>query len=152
MFRNKAKRRLASHPKFYFFDAGVYRVVRPTGPLNQPEEVDGIALETLVIQHLRAWCDHTQESHGLYYWRTADQVEVDAVVYGHSGLWAFEVKNSETVRNSDARGLRSFSRDYPMAICAVIYRGQHRLVKDGILWIPAEHFLRDLVPGVPPTR
>lgn len=151
VFRNKVKRRLASHPKFYFFDAGVYRAFRPTGPLNKPEEIDGIALESLVIQHLRAWCDHTSAPHKLYYWRTADQVEVDAVVYGESGLWAFEVKNSDTVRNADAAGLRSFARDYPMAKCAVIYRGQQRLVRDGIHWIPAEQFFGDLVPNVPPA-
>ncbi|RPI66528.1 MAG: DUF4143 domain-containing protein [Ignavibacteriae bacterium] len=151
VFRNKAKRRLASHPKFYFFDAGVYRAFRPTGPLNKPEEIDGIALESLVIQHLRAWCDHTTAPHKLYYWRTADQVEVDAVVYGEQGLWAFEVKNSDTVRSADATGLRSFARDYPIAKCVVIYRGQQRLVRDGIHWIPAEQFFGDLVPNVPPA-
>ncbi|MCO6465709.1 MAG: ATP-binding protein [Bradyrhizobiaceae bacterium] len=149
VFRKKTQRRLTTHPKFYFFDAGVYRAFRPVGPLNKPEEIDGIVLESLVIQHLRAWCDYTHARHELFYWRTADQVEVDAVVYGHDGLWAFEVKNTQTIRNADASGLRSFKREYPIATCAVIYRGQHHLVRDGIRWIPADLFLRSLTPNTP---
>ena len=32
VFTKRAKRRLASHPKFFFFDCGVYRALRRTGP------------------------------------------------------------------------------------------------------------------------
>lgn len=42
-------------PKFYFFDTGVFRTVRPKGTLDRPEEIDGAALEGLIAQHLRAW-------------------------------------------------------------------------------------------------
>jgi predicted AAA+ superfamily ATPase len=31
-FTRRAKRRLAAHPKFFFFDVGVYRALRPAGP------------------------------------------------------------------------------------------------------------------------
>jgi predicted AAA+ superfamily ATPase len=54
IFSKKAKRRLTVHPKFYFFDVGVYRTLRPMGPLDAPEEVDGIALKTLFLQELIA--------------------------------------------------------------------------------------------------
>jgi hypothetical protein len=36
-----------AHPKFYFFDAGVYRSLRPRGPVDRPEEIAGAALEGL---------------------------------------------------------------------------------------------------------
>ncbi len=39
---------------FFLFDAGVYRTIRPTGPLDSPGEIDGPSLETLVYQELRA--------------------------------------------------------------------------------------------------
>ena len=55
IFTKRAKRNLSSHPKFYFFDAGVFRSIRPAGPLDAPQEIDGAALEGLVAQHLRAW-------------------------------------------------------------------------------------------------
>lgn len=41
IFAKRAKRRLVSHPKFYFFDVGLYRTLRPVGPLDMPEEVGG---------------------------------------------------------------------------------------------------------------
>ena len=34
VFTRRAKRRLVAHPKFYFFDAGVFRAIRPRGPLE----------------------------------------------------------------------------------------------------------------------
>ena len=37
---------MVQHPKFYYFDAGVYRKLRHSGPLDSPEEIDGAALET----------------------------------------------------------------------------------------------------------
>jgi hypothetical protein len=36
-FRKRAKRKVVAHPKFYLFDAGVYRAVRPRGPLDTPD-------------------------------------------------------------------------------------------------------------------
>ena len=36
-FTRRAARRLTGHPKFFLFDAGVYRRLRPRGPLDRPE-------------------------------------------------------------------------------------------------------------------
>ena len=54
IFSKRAKRRMAAHPKFYFFDAGVYRTLRPNGPLDMPEQIEGASLETLFLQELMA--------------------------------------------------------------------------------------------------
>ena len=59
VFAKRAKRQLVGHDKFYFFDAGVFRSIRPKGPLDRPAEIDGAALEGLVFQHLRAWNDYS---------------------------------------------------------------------------------------------
>lgn len=147
VFTRRAKRALAAHPKFYFFDAGVYRANRPTGPLDSPSEIDGAALEGLVAQHLRAWCDYTAGTHHLYYWQTRTQAEVDLILYGDSGLYALEVKNSVRVRPEDLRGLRAFGTDYPEARRLLLYCGHQRLLQDGVLCVPVDEFLRDLRPG-----
>ncbi len=55
VFSKRARRRVTSHPKFFWFDCGVFRSMRPAGPLDSPEEIAGGALEGLVAQHLRAW-------------------------------------------------------------------------------------------------
>ncbi|CAG4883191.1 protein of unknown function [Georgfuchsia toluolica] len=33
----------------------MFRSLRPAGPLDRPEEIEGMALEGLVAQYLRAW-------------------------------------------------------------------------------------------------
>jgi len=147
VFTRRAKRELAGHPKFYFFDTGVFRANRPAGPLDAPTEIDGLALEGLVAQHLRAWCDYSRGEHHLHYWQTRSKVEVDCVVYGESGLYALEVKNSSQVRKEDLRGLKNFAEDYPEARRFLIYRGKERLLIEGILCLPCEEFLRNLVPN-----
>ncbi|MBU1207676.1 MAG: AAA family ATPase, partial [Proteobacteria bacterium] len=76
VFTRRAKKGLAAHPKFYLFDTGVFRSLRPKGPLDRPEEIEGQALEGLVAQHLRAWIAYSWEKSELFFWRTRSGVEV----------------------------------------------------------------------------
>ncbi|MEX1120072.1 MAG: DUF4143 domain-containing protein [Terrimicrobiaceae bacterium] len=151
VFTRRAKRAMASHPKFYFFDVGVFRANRPAGPLDSPEEIAGAALEGLVGQHLRAWCAYSRDEHTLGYWQTRSQNEVDFVIYGPCGLFAVEVKNSGSVRPEDLRGLKAFGEDFPEARRYLLYRGKERLLRDGILCMPCEEFLRELRPNAFPS-
>jgi uncharacterized protein len=146
VFSRRAKRAVAVHPKFYFFDTGVYRANRPHGPLDLVHEIDGAALEGLVAQHLRAWCDYSSGDHALFYWQTRSQVEVDFVVYGERGLYAIEVKNSTKVRSEDLRSLKVFGEDYPQSHRYLLYRGRDRLKSEGILCMPCTEFLSQLEP------
>jgi predicted AAA+ superfamily ATPase len=146
IFTRKAKRTLVAHPKFYLFDTGVFRSLRPKGPLDRPEEIEGQALEGLVAQHLRAWMAYSRMKRDLFFWRTRSGVEVDFVVYGPDGLWGIEVKNTQRVRPDDLRGLRSFKTEYPRAKASLLYRGKDRLVTDGILCVPCRDFLAGLRP------
>ena len=82
----------------------------------------------------------------LYYWRTRAGTEVDFVVYGESGLQAFEVKNHGSVHSTDLRALRPFREDYPEAETAVLYRGPERSRVDGVWCVPVEEFLRQMMP------
>ena len=58
---------MVSHPKFYFFDAGVFTTLRPKGPLDSSQEISGAALEGLVAQHLRAWNAYNNNLFDIYY-------------------------------------------------------------------------------------
>jgi predicted AAA+ superfamily ATPase len=150
VFSRRAKRALAAHPKFYFFDVGVFRANRPTGPLDEPEAIVGAALEGLVAQHLRAWCSYAPGHHRLFFWRTRSQVEVDFIVYGEAGIEAIEVKNSARIHPEDLRGLKAFAADYPAARLTFLSRMQERLVIDGVTCLPVEEFLMGLTPAGPP--
>jgi len=146
VFSKRAKRALISHAKLYFFDCGVYRALRPAGPLDSREEIGGQSLEGLVFQHLRAWIDYREADLRIYFWRTIAGNEVDFVLYGNDGMYAIEVKSGAAVRAEDLRGLKSFGQDYPEARQALLYRGKERINKEGVLCIPIEEFLCRISP------
>jgi len=124
-FAKHAQRSLVQHPKFYYFDCGVFWQLRPKGPLDMPEEIAGVAFETLFLQHLRAIIDYYQLNLSIHYWRTTTGLEVDFILYGEAGLFAFELKSRKYIENRDFGGLRAFKNDYPMAHCYLIYGGEH---------------------------
>jgi predicted AAA+ superfamily ATPase len=146
VFTKRAKRQLAGHPKFFLFDAGVFRSLRPQGPLDRPEEIEGQALEGLVGQHLKAWIDYSGTKRELFFWRTRSGVEVDFVVYGPDGIYAIEVKNNRNVRPADMRGLRSFAEEYKESKTLLLYGGKDRMLKGNVLCMPCEEFLGNLHP------
>jgi predicted AAA+ superfamily ATPase len=146
VFTRRAKRQTVAHPKFFLFDAGVFRSLRPRGPLDRPEEVAGAALEGLVAQHLAGWIAYSERDCDLFYWRTRSGVEVDFVIYGEAGFWALEVKNSAVVRRADVRALGEFAKDYPEAEPVMLYRGKDRLEVGGVRCIPVADFLKQLSP------
>lgn len=146
-FTRRAKRDTITHPKFFLFDAGVFRSLRPRGPLDRPHEIEGAALEGLVAQHLRAWLAYRLNDAKLFFWRTRSGVEVDFVIHGAAGFWAIEVKNTARVRPEDLRGLEAFGTDYPQAGLVLLYRGTRR-ERRGRVWIlPVGDFLRALTPA-----
>ncbi|NOR53503.1 MAG: DUF4143 domain-containing protein [Candidatus Aminicenantes bacterium] len=147
VFTKRAKRAVIQHPKFYFFDTGVYRTLRPSGPLDRPAEIEGPALEGLVAQHIRAWIDYSHSSCKLYYWRTKAGTEVDFIIYGKEGFWAIEVKNTQRIRKNDLRPLKTFHQDYPECKPVFVYRGNEKLFVENILCIPCETFLKSIKPN-----
>ena len=144
VFQRRAKRELTTHPKFYFFDAGVYRAIRPKGPLDPIEEIDGAAIETLVAQELRAVNDGLDLGYELSFWRTRAGHEVDFVLYGERGLIAIEVKRSSRYREHDLANLRRFRDEYPVAQCMLFYGGERKYEIDGVRVLPLAGALRDL--------
>jgi predicted AAA+ superfamily ATPase len=144
VFTKRAKRRLIAHPKFYFFDAGVYRAIRPRGALDTPEEAEGAALETLLLQELRAINDALGLEYELSYWRTADGHEVDFVLYGPGGLYGMEIKRSSRYTRADLKGLRAFKADYPMATVFLFYGGEHVRQEEGVQILPVTYALTHL--------
>ena len=147
VFKQDAKQTLSTHPKFYFFDAGVYRTLQPAS-IDICLSIEA-ALEGLVAQHLVAWRDYTAEKHELNFWRTRSDKEVDFILYGPLGFWAIEVKNSDMIRPKDLDGLLAFGEDYPEAKLILLYRGKEKLLKNNVLCLPCEDFLKKLCPEKP---
>lgn len=136
VFSKRAKRTMTAHPKFLFFDVGVFRSIRPRGPLDSPEEIDGPALETLFCQELRALNDYFDMGYNLAFWRTQSKIEVDFVVHGELGLRAFEIKRTTKLRTADLSGLHYFISDYPQAKAYCLYGGTREYESNGIRVLP----------------
>lgn len=152
VFSKRSKRRLVAHPKFYLFDTGIYRAIRPRGPLDTPEEIDGACLETLLFQELRAINDALGLEYKLYYWRTSDGTEVDFVCYGPRGLLAFEIKRAERYNMRDLTGLKAFKKDYPMAQCHLLYGGDSPRTEQDMAILPFQkilHYLPEIMQQLP---
>ncbi len=136
VFTQRAKRALVSRPKFYFFDVGVFRTLRPQGPLDSVSEAEGPALETLFVQEVRALNDYYEWGFQLYFWRTQQDLEVDFVLYGKKGIIAFEIKRSDKYKASDLKALQAFGEDYPEARLYFLYGGSRREYHGRIEIIP----------------
>jgi predicted AAA+ superfamily ATPase len=144
VFTKKAKRRLVAHPKFYFFDVGLYRILRPMGPLDAPAEAEGIAFESLLFQELKAVNEALNLGYELYYWKTAAKVEVDFILYGERGLKAFEIKRTNKISSAMLTGLKAFGSDYPQAKLYCIYGGERRMRDGAIEIVPITDTLKAL--------
>lgn len=144
VFTKRAKRKVVTHAKFYYFDVGVYRALRPMGPFDRPEEAERPVLESLVFQELQAINSYFGLDYELFFWKTVDGLEVDFVLYGPNGLIAIEVKRSKKVRPDDVQALQAFHADYPSAKLYVFYGGTQHLHFDAIEAIPLETALKAL--------
>ena len=144
VFTKRSQRKLVQHPKFFFFDAGVYRQIRPKGPLDSGSEIDGAAIETLVFQELRAALANLGLGMEIYYWRTVDGAEVDFVLYGEGGLACIEVKRKKILGGNDFSGVKSFLKEYPMARSYMFYGGNEMQYMNGIELWPMEKALKNL--------
>ena len=143
-FTQRAKRKVIAHQKFYFFDIGVYKVLRPMGPLDSIAEADGAGLETLFLQSLSAINDYYDLQYKIYFWRTQAGEEVDFVLYGPHGLHAFELKRSATITSKSLKGLKTFGADYPEAQLYIIFSGKQKEYYGNITAIPLTEILLNL--------
>ncbi|HPI40041.1 MAG TPA: AAA family ATPase [Pseudobdellovibrionaceae bacterium] len=144
VFSKRAKRDLITKSKFFFFDNGVYRTIRPRGPLDSESELNGFSLETLVMQNIRALNDYYEWGYELFFWHTRTHQEVDLVLYGPKKLVAIEVKTSARVRKEDLVAMLLFKEDYPVAEAILVYGGTEEKFIQGIRILPAKQFFLQL--------
>jgi predicted AAA+ superfamily ATPase len=144
IFSRKGKRKTITKSKFYFFDVGVYRSIRPTGPLDDNSGLNGHAFETLIFQEIKAMNQYLNLGYDISYWHTINDQEVDFILYGKKALHAIECKCSKTISSSDLKSLKLFKVDFKPAQLNLIYGGDEELLIDGVRIIPAQKFLTQM--------
>ncbi len=144
IFSRKGSRKTIKRTKFYFFDVGVYRSIRPSGPLDDADQLQGHAFETLIYQEISAMNDIMGWNYDLSYWHTDRGQEVDFVLYGKRGLIALECKASKKFSSEDLKSLKLFKSDFKPAKLFLIYGGDEEYTIEDVQVIPASKFLTDM--------
>lgn len=141
-YTKKAKRRIVSSPKFYFFDIGVANFLLKLNGVVEKTEAYGKALEHLVYLELYAYLKYNDVDYDISYWRTSTQTEVDFVI-GNAEI-AIEVKSTDNVQNRHLKGLKQFANDYQPKRSIIISKDKYYRKTENIEMMHIEHFLDEL--------
>jgi predicted AAA+ superfamily ATPase len=142
-FRKRAKRRLVSAPRFYFFDVGVVAQLTRRGVVEPGSELFGRAFEHFIFMELRAHASYSEKCYPIAYWRTTSQIEVDFVLGDHEV--AVEVKSTPQAGNRHLRGLRALKEEYTVKHCILVSLDPRpRTTEDDIQILPWRNFLERL--------
>ena len=146
-WRRRAKRRLASAPKFYFEDVGVVNRLARRGELERGSDVYGKAFENWVFHELSAFAGYRDLDEQLTYWRLPSGIEVDFVL-GDMRV-AIEAKASARITRDHLKGLRTLVEEHQHVgrRAVVCLEPRARRTDDGIDILPAEDFARRLWEG-----
>lgn len=134
-----AEKRLTKAPKIHFMDFGVQQAV-----LNKRGGITGHEFESIVISELYKQAKNLLCEASFYHLRTQDGREVDLLVETRDGYYAFEVKMSENVTESDARHLRKLGEYLDKPVLAAFVVSNDPVTKNfgnGITAVNAAMFL-----------
>jgi hypothetical protein len=108
-FRNFGKRMIKA-PKLYFLDTGLACRIMHITDVNQltVHPLWGALTETWCIMEIIKTRLNQGLPSELWYWRTSDGVEVDALIETGASLVPFEIKASATIMHQDLAGIVKF--------------------------------------------
>lgn len=125
-WHRSVRKRMVSHPKFYFFDLGVLNAInrRLTAGLNR--ELLGRLFEHFIILETYRLLHYSRSEARLYFWRTNHGAEVDLLIEKHGKLLgAYEIKSSSNISGAHLSGIRAFQEEHPATPCAVVCAADH---------------------------
>lgn len=119
------RKRLMKHPKFYFFDTGVQRVLAKRihqEPTRYTTEY-GRLFEHFIIKEIIHLSHYGNKNYEFSFFRTENGAEVDLIIETPDDkVFALEIKANTNPRPSDLNGLKSFKEVCPKAklLCACL--------------------------------
>lgn len=142
-FSKSKIRRLIQHPRFYFFDIGVYNGV--LGNFTASLDRIGILFENLFLQIMLSELKSRDQDHRVTVYRTEKGAEVDFILERKSEVYAIEVKATKKINSGDLNGLRSFNDFYKKKHRSiVVYLGELSQSFDGIEVLSLESAINEL--------
>ncbi len=137
-YSSRLRKKLSKHPKFYFFDTGVTRALQQKLSLELTPKTKefGKAFEHFIIKEFIYTANYLNPDYQFSYYRTENNAEVDLIIEAPTGkVFAVEIKASDTPKNSELKGLKSFKTLIPKAslICASLAKKRYKLDED--IWV-----------------
>ncbi len=121
------RKRLISHPRYYFFDTGVTNSLAHTLTDQMNPKIFGRRFEQFVVCQIMAVIHYNRLDYQLYYWRTHHGAEVDLLICGGNKIiYALEIKSSQNIVKENLAGLISFKNDNPDVSVYVLGKSQNR--------------------------
>lgn len=125
---------LIKHPKFYFFDNGVYNGLMENFIPSQDRI--GVLSEQLIFNQIMhsAWA--AEKNAKIFTFRERSGIEVDFILELEGQIHAIEVKASENLSSDDLRGLNFFEKNVSLKKhnLFVWHMGKNE-IKRGNIWI-----------------
>jgi predicted AAA+ superfamily ATPase len=150
------KAREASHPKFYFFDAGIARACSQLSLDDFDSVLQGFAFETVMINEIRAHLSYSLKHYPLYHYTISGSYDIDLMIETRPKsiskprqLVLIEFKNTKRLDPRWADPMLDFKKCKKAKILKliVVYRGTEQKTIHDVEFIPAEKFLEMLADG-----
>lgn len=106
-WHSNQSKRLIKTPKLHIVDSGLTAYMNNLKPTdwNSFSTNFGAALESFVIQQIRAQASWLEEPVNLSHYRDKDQVEVDLVIEHGRDVYGIEIKKAASIQTKDGVGL-----------------------------------------------
>ncbi|MFH1386490.1 MAG: ATP-binding protein [bacterium] len=138
------RKRIITHPRFYFFDRGVVTALR--GELSQDLTAGtspyGRAFEHFIVLELKRLLDYREKEARLSFFRTSDGAEVDIILELDKEVWAVEIKSSAEPAAAEIRGLKSFKKDHRVDRSICVCQTPRPFTSEGIEFLNWQAFLK----------
>lgn len=121
-FAKSMRKKVARHPKFYFFDCGVVRALlkKTSVPIVEQSEEYGRSFEHFMICEIHRINQYCRLDLDITFYRTEAGAEVDCILTLPTGeFWAIEIKSTKSPSPAHCSGLRSFKKHFPDATCLI---------------------------------
>jgi predicted AAA+ superfamily ATPase len=142
-FTRSTRKRLIQHPKYFFFDNGVWNAL--LGNFSASSDRIGNLFEHLFFNQILAEAKAMDRNFRISTYRTEHGAEVDFIIELGNACWAVEIKASRQVGPHDLRGLKNFKEFYRKPHHSVVaYLGDVEKIIEGISILPWQKLISQM--------
>lgn len=149
-FARSTRKKLAKHPKFFFFDPGVARSIlgQESARLLPGTTIFGALFELWVINETKRLLSYAGIRANFSFFRLEKVCEVDLIIeFLDKRVWAIEIKSAPNVSLADVRdGFTAIKSIAHVDRCIVVCTATSKRVIDDVEFMPWQEFFRELAP------